>query len=169
MSIWGFLGLGVVVFCLLIWMFLFGLWAGQTILIPGSSFQNASHLPEFVRTWFTKSTNSLMMARPGGETMTEGMTSTDDQGSVGTSFFSLQVAAVQERAEAERLVARWSGQTSQKAFYVEPEKGKETQFRVFIGRFDDLTSAKAMAEQLNEKNGAQAYVVLLPASAFPRT
>ncbi len=167
MSIWGFLGLGVVVFCMLIWMFLFGLWAGQTILIPGSSFQNASHLPEFARTWLKKTTNSLMMARPGGETMTEGMTSTDDHGAAGASFFSLQLAAVQERAEAERLVVRWSGQASGNAFYVEPEKGKETLFRVFIGRFDDLASAKAMAEQLNEKNGAKAYVTLLPASAFP--
>jgi len=29
------LGLGVVAFCLFLWMFLLGIWAGQTILLPG--------------------------------------------------------------------------------------------------------------------------------------
>lgn len=30
----GIVGIGVVVFCLFLWMFLLGIWAGQTILYP---------------------------------------------------------------------------------------------------------------------------------------
>ena len=33
----GVFGLAVVVFCLFLWMFLLGLWAGQTILLPPRS------------------------------------------------------------------------------------------------------------------------------------
>ena len=33
----GIIGIGVVCFCLFLWMFLFGIWAGQTILLPVGS------------------------------------------------------------------------------------------------------------------------------------
>lgn len=36
LSFTGIAGVGVVVFCLFFWMFLFGIWAGQTILLPSS-------------------------------------------------------------------------------------------------------------------------------------
>ncbi|BCO08430.1 hypothetical protein GF1_08060 [Desulfolithobacter dissulfuricans] len=34
LSLSGLLGIGVVCFCLFLWMFLLGIWAGQTILLP---------------------------------------------------------------------------------------------------------------------------------------
>jgi len=34
MSLWGVLGVGVVCFCIFLWMFLLGVWAGQTLLLP---------------------------------------------------------------------------------------------------------------------------------------
>jgi hypothetical protein len=30
----GLLGVGAVLFCILLWMFLLGIWAGQTVLLP---------------------------------------------------------------------------------------------------------------------------------------
>jgi hypothetical protein len=37
-------GIGVVVFCLFLWMFLLGIWAGQTILLPkDGSIANRRH------------------------------------------------------------------------------------------------------------------------------
>jgi hypothetical protein len=33
-TIGGLLGIGVVLFCIFLWMFLLGIWAGQTILLP---------------------------------------------------------------------------------------------------------------------------------------
>ena len=32
----GLLAVGVVCFCIFLWMFLMGIWAGQTILLPAS-------------------------------------------------------------------------------------------------------------------------------------
>ncbi len=37
LSLAGVAGIGVVVFCLFLWMFLLGIWAGQTILLPSST------------------------------------------------------------------------------------------------------------------------------------
>ena len=34
LTVGGLLGVGAVLFCIFLWMFLFGLWAGQTILLP---------------------------------------------------------------------------------------------------------------------------------------
>ena len=32
----GIIGIGIVCFCLFMWMFLLGIWAGQTILLPSA-------------------------------------------------------------------------------------------------------------------------------------
>lgn len=34
LTVAGLFGVGTVLFCIFLWMFLFGLWAGQTILLP---------------------------------------------------------------------------------------------------------------------------------------
>ena len=34
LTVSGIIGIGVVSFCLFLWMFLLGIWAGQTILLP---------------------------------------------------------------------------------------------------------------------------------------
>jgi hypothetical protein len=34
LTLGGLLGIGVILFCLFLWMFLAGIWAGQTILLP---------------------------------------------------------------------------------------------------------------------------------------
>ncbi|NOX80823.1 MAG: hypothetical protein GXP57_07020 [Deltaproteobacteria bacterium] len=36
LSLAGIAGIGVVCFCLFLWMFLLGIWAGQTILLPAA-------------------------------------------------------------------------------------------------------------------------------------
>ncbi|OGQ95695.1 MAG: hypothetical protein A2521_17020 [Deltaproteobacteria bacterium RIFOXYD12_FULL_57_12] len=36
LSFWGLLGVAVVCFCIFLWMFLLGIWAGQTILVTSS-------------------------------------------------------------------------------------------------------------------------------------
>jgi hypothetical protein len=34
LSLRGLLGVGAVLFCILLWMFLLGIWAGQSVLLP---------------------------------------------------------------------------------------------------------------------------------------
>ncbi|MDD3618761.1 MAG: hypothetical protein RBR09_08260 [Desulfobulbaceae bacterium] len=41
LTLTGILGIGVVCFCLFMWMFLLGIWAGQTILLPAAKPQAA--------------------------------------------------------------------------------------------------------------------------------
>lgn len=36
LSLSGIFGIGIVCFCLFMWMFLLGIWAGQTILLPAA-------------------------------------------------------------------------------------------------------------------------------------
>lgn len=36
LTLTGILGIGIVCFCLFMWMFLLGVWAGQTILLPAA-------------------------------------------------------------------------------------------------------------------------------------
>ncbi|MDW7773798.1 MAG: hypothetical protein SCH71_13005 [Desulfobulbaceae bacterium] len=36
LTLGGIIGIGVVFFCLFMWMFLLGIWAGQTILLPSA-------------------------------------------------------------------------------------------------------------------------------------
>ena len=40
LSLVGVAGIAVVAFCLFLWMFLLGIWAGQTILLPSASSGN---------------------------------------------------------------------------------------------------------------------------------
>ncbi len=39
----GVAGIGVVCFCLFLWMFLLGIWAGQTILLPAGTAIRTGH------------------------------------------------------------------------------------------------------------------------------
>lgn len=41
LTLGGIAGIAVVCFCLFVWMFLLGIWAGQTILLPAASPQAA--------------------------------------------------------------------------------------------------------------------------------
>jgi len=34
LSLGGILGIGAVLFCIFLWMFLLGIWTGQTVLLP---------------------------------------------------------------------------------------------------------------------------------------
>jgi hypothetical protein len=34
LTLGGLLGVGAVLFCILLWMFLLGIWTGQTVLLP---------------------------------------------------------------------------------------------------------------------------------------
>lgn len=49
LSIGGLLGVGVVCFCIFLWMFLLGVWAGQTGLISGMSFPSQATGPAAVK------------------------------------------------------------------------------------------------------------------------
>lgn len=46
MTLPGIAGIGVVCFCLFLWMFLLGIWAGQTFLLPSAKPGVTSNFPD---------------------------------------------------------------------------------------------------------------------------
>lgn len=58
----GVAGIAVVMFCLFLWMFLLGIWAGQTILLPAAPSVTAKTAQNT-----TKKTSPIRILRPAGK------------------------------------------------------------------------------------------------------
>ncbi len=204
----GMLGLVVVCFCIFLWLFLLGVWAGQTVLSPEATGNNPwmrrfaaavlplppppgpppPPVPSAVPTPAAKSVAQPAVEQPAaeqqagdqqGEDADEPETTDDSAktapeesakpGAVApepelaeNSFFSLQVAAYREAANAVQAVAAWRGK-GYDAFSRPPEEGSSLT-RIFVGRFNDLASANKLAAELEEKEKLRAYITLLPAA-----
>lgn len=178
LSFGGLLGLGVVSFCIFLWMFLFGIWAGQTVLQPttggGGTFgfgEVASSLLAKGKAMPWKKAATPATITPIEEASREENGDDDTEGPAGgaletkgeplatqpaavtatpeTSFFSLQVAAPSEQKEAIAAVLRWRAR-GQDAFFLEPEGNGEKGYRVFVGNFENLRDANGLAAKLED-------------------
>jgi len=174
---WGLFGLGIGCFCIFIWMFLLGVWAGQTVLMPPSDRierPELKSLADSVLNEISRMPSGSDIGRPAAtteESIEESVI--EDQAAAGatpdappatTSFFALQVASFKDLIAAERSVASWSKKDSG-AFLLPLVTDDGTLYRVFLGRFDNLADANARATKLNRDEGVQAYITLLPATA----
>lgn len=170
LGIGGLFGLTVVCLCIFLWLFLLGVWAGQTVLSPSSS----AGAP-----WLHRFTSGLLPsadeAGKGGheepeppemtpEVAASPANATDavkeETGASGTSCFSLQVGAFRETANAKEAVAEWQGK-GYEAFSLPPREGSSLT-RVFVGRFDDLAAANKLVADLEEQEKLRAYITLIP-------
>lgn len=191
MSLGGLLGLGVVAFCIFLWMFLFGIWAGQTVLQPagggagvlGLGGVASSLLARGKAVEWKKAAGPAAALAPIEEAGRAGDAEESEEGpgegkpeplapvnpavvasAPETSFFSLQVAAVSEQKEAVAAVLRWRAR-GQDAFYLEPEGAGEKGYRVYIGNFENLGDANGLAARL-EDNGkpVKSFITLVGAA-----
>jgi len=174
LGIGGMLGLGVVCFCIFLWMFLLGVWSGQTVLLPSTPGKGPDMLTRMaselwqqgkatVREGFVPPPDEqLDEAGPGNEAAGANGASAAGQGE--PSFFSLQVGSFRDKKKAQRDVLGWQAK-GQDAFFLPPEEGTDA-FRVFIGRFEKLAEANEIAARLESEEDVRAYVTLLPASKF---
>lgn len=62
LGVTGVAGIAVVMFCLFLWMFLLGIWAGQTILLPASPSAAGKTVQHT-----TKDTSPIKILRPAGK------------------------------------------------------------------------------------------------------
>lgn len=163
----GIFSLGVVSFCIFFWMFLLGIWAGQTILQPNGTATNSP---------FAKLTSSLQgkgeerqeatVAGPAGnlaEQAREIEEGTSEWPTSEPSFFALQVAAFRDPARAQKSVGQWRGRGYQ-AFSAPPEDKDDPFTRVYVGKFDKLVDANGLAARLEKQENTKAFIALLPAS-----
>lgn len=167
LSLRGLFGLGVVSFCIFLWMFLLGIWAGQTILLPSA--KSDSPFP-----YSSPSSSSTHKKAPSEKSsFTAPKLAAAEQGPhepaasqpdfAEPSFFCLQVAAFKQSARAKKAVTIWR-RRGYDAFLQAPDDTGDSFWRVFVGKFENLAEANALAARLEKKENAKAFIALLPAS-----
>lgn len=160
--------MGIVCFCVFLWMFLLGIWAGQTILLPsvdsGDSFalnKLAGFLPaKEVSSDDTSSANNLEQSAE--ENATSG-TANEPSDISEPSFFSLQVGAFRDPERADKAKQNWRV-LGYDAFTQSSDDAGNPLCRVFIGKFENLAEANSLAARLEKKENTKANIALLPAS-----
>ncbi|MBU0909685.1 MAG: SPOR domain-containing protein [Proteobacteria bacterium] len=172
LGIVGMLGVGVVCFCIFLWMFLLGVWSGQTVLLPSKPGKGPDMLTRMASELWQqgKATVQEGLVSPPDEQVDEAgpdkdapvTTGVSPEGQTEPSFFSLQVGSFRDKKKAQREVLGWQAK-GQDAFFLPPEEGADA-FRVFVGRFEKLAEANEVAASLENEEDVRAYVTLLPAS-----
>ena len=169
LSLGGLFGLVVVCFCIFLWMFLLGIWAGQTILLPSG--KSVATLP-FTNPAASKAQKKKSPVKEKASSETSRFTAAEkgpqDPGAAQPdfaepSYFCLQVAAFKESARAKRAVQTWRSR-GYDAFLQSPDDADDSFWRVFIGKFENLSEANDLAARLEKKENAKAFIALLPAS-----
>ncbi len=169
LGIGGLFGIMVVCLCIFLWLFLLGVWAGQTVLSPSSSSANAPWLHRFASGLLPPTAQEVLddheLAEPPEPPVDALAASTDvavkeESATSATSCFSLQVGAFRKQANAIEAVAEWKGK-GYEAFSLAPGEGSSLT-RVFVGRFDDLAAANKLVAVLEEKEKLHAYITLIP-------
>ena len=170
----GLLGLATLCFCIFLWLFLLGVWAGQTVLLPSADSERGQELESFARDLWQRGRQSVAPQTRAVEEKAPSLAAPLTKKAVGEmedeeeepSFFTLQVATFDERADAKEEVARWQAK-GQESFYLPPMEGADY-FRVFIGHFATLDEANDKVNSLEKKSDVQAFITLLPARNIGR-
>lgn len=171
LGIGGVFGLGIVSFCIFLWMFLLGVWSGQTVLLPSEPGKGPAMLTRMASDLWLQGKSTLQegidsgLEAVGGHAVEKKLRSAKSviaEDSTEPSFFSLQVASFRDKKKAHRSVLGWQAR-GHEAFYVLPEEDSSF-YRVFIGKFDKLAEANALSSSLEEDENVRAYITLLPAA-----
>lgn len=195
----GLLATGVVIFCVLLWMFLLGIWAadhlaGEPEETPVAPFPSPARVekgpaapgtvelpavpparprtektapaPEPVRERVSlvpraekKRVRSRAGKAPAGASGGKAAAGKGKAGAAG-SFFSLQVGAYRNKANAVEDCARYVARGLD-AFFREPARaGAYT--RVYVGRYRSMDEARAASRRLEKEKGIRSFVVMIP-------
>lgn len=169
LSISGILGLSIVCFCLFLWMFLMGIWAGQTILLSSTETDkliSLDNFPPFLSPLSKSHPSDEMTTNTGSQPIVHRAEPAPISPKAVTSlaepsFFSLQVGAFINPKTAQKSVQNWRAR-GYDAFSQPP--ATDSFWRVFVGRFENLAAANKLAAILNKKENTKTYIALLPAS-----
>ncbi|NOX25242.1 MAG: SPOR domain-containing protein [Deltaproteobacteria bacterium] len=168
----GLFSLALVAFCLMLWMFLFGIWTGQTVLQRPTDHDLTGRYPahddervelgavprikaaETVLNKGTKQTQAWAAVEKKSRAVSK-----DSRDVRNSSFYAIQVAAYKEVAGARRAVAEWRARDYE-AFYLLPPAGSSFN-RVFVGHIVDLPAAKKMAANLEDRLKTKVFINLI--------
>ena len=146
-------GLGVVIFCIFLWMFLLGVWAGQTVLSPSSSENKKSALTRLAADIWQDSGLTFNSV--------ESTTDLSQPEEKEPSLFSLQVGSFRDHSRAENAVSGWK-KLGYTVFSFSADENGKSNWRVFVGRFENLADANASAAALERSHNVRPYITLLP-------
>lgn len=170
----GLLGLAVISFCIFLWMYLFGVWTGQSglqsTLATGDPREIINTAAKMLQTKTAAIDSKVKDVVPEGEAeATSPATPPPNPPTVKTagkpkdenasSFFAIQVAAYREEQKALKAVAQWRVREYD-AFYLRPEPDGNF-YRVLIGRFDSLAEANGLASQLESSEQNKVFISLV--------
>jgi cell division septation protein DedD len=171
----GMFTLTLVTGCVLFWMFILGIWAGQTILQPTPG-EEKSPLAKLAGALHpgTQATsepvvspeqkkNTVTAAPEAGAPQSSAPAPETEWAEAEPSFFALQVSALKDQDRAKQDVAQWRGR-GYEAFSVPPEDKDDPFTRVYVGKFDKLADANQLLAKLEKEEKIKAYIALLPAS-----
>ena len=158
------MGLILVCFCVFLWMFFLGLWAGQTVLQPSGT--GKSPYAQFTSPF--RAGKPRVVEAPAAENETvlgeeASATVVAEPEETAASFFSLQISAFRDIGRAGKDVEQWRSKGFD-AFSVPPEDAGDPFTRVYIGRFDKLSEANQLSARLEKEEKVKAYIALLPAA-----
>jgi cell division septation protein DedD len=172
----GLLGVGVVCFCIFLWMFLLGVWAGQTVLTTGS-YQIAGPVKDKpasspVQVQEIKPTARLKPSVPEAAPLPATAKSEKTvpppppalAGEDDTSYFAVQVGAFREASHVEEALNDWRGK-GYKPFSRPPEGPDDQYTRVYVGRFEEVIEARKQAEALERKEKIKPFIATIPAGS----
>ncbi len=165
----GLFSLVLVAFCLMLWMFLFGIWTGQTVLQRPTDHDLAGryrpHDDERIEIEAGSRTKSAETVLNAGAQRTQAQVAVKKKSRAAakdvrsSSFYAIQVAAYKEVAGARRAVAEWRAR-DYAAFYLVPPVGSSFN-RVFVGHVADLPAAKKMAANLEDRLKTKVFINLI--------
>ncbi len=171
LGILGLFGLLVVCAAIFFWMFLLGLWAGQSVFTPISA--GVSPFARFASPFEGRGGEPPLPAlaepqRDGGqEVVSLPVASAGEEpageGAAEPTFFALQVSAFREAERAERDAEQWRAR-GYDAFLVPPQEADDPFSRVYVGKFDRLADANQLAARLEKEQGVKAYIALVSAA-----
>ncbi len=154
---WGGLcGFAVVSFCLLLWMFIFGIWTGQSVL----------HGPSGVVDKAARLGHSAAQLLDSGVGQAEKRTTRPVKKAAAVrrhktgSFYALRVAAFRKEDGAERAVLVGRARHYE-AFYLKPGPDSKL-YMVYVGHIPDLSAARKKAAAIEEEGGGRVFINLLP-------
>ncbi len=166
----GMIGATIVCLCIFLWMFLLGVWAGQTVLStpPGAetvakkaTIKKRPVVSPVTETQPQKVAVTVKREVVKKQTAAKNTSQPQPEPEEDPSFFSVQVAAYKDVKLAEKAVTNWRSK-GYDAFSRPPEGGSDSFTRVYIGRFNEMDAAKEHAELLKKKEKQKPFIALIP-------
>jgi len=155
---------GIVCLCIFFWMFLLGIWAGQTILLPGEQINNGLGSPVLMPGAASETAPAVPRHEADiTEPKTDGQHKVSAEPVDDESFFSLQVGAFSTEERARQTARTWLDR-GYVAFYQAPAGEGDIYWRAFIGRFEELAEANALVEKLKKDENVKSFISLIPTS-----